>query len=335
MSLKYPHREGRRQRLRSLVTMVILRAAPNFPLTGTLVREGEGTTVGCAWVVPHWSLYLYSSSNKGGSQRGWGSFESLSRIGRKGSQPAQPTSQTSAPTKNLEVPCPQICPFWDGPQLELPVAVSFHQRGPPMEEGGVEGPLYLPLHFCGEMGEKELASHWVSWDLMNALSRLREPPHPPLLWLSVACSQITCPEEGPWRSGNAGGTGEGCLALESREYILCSVLAFCPLSWVSSVGWWKGGNAWAQWHAWEPCIFNFQVNIHWALQKQGNCLSAVRACVEQASTNPIQERKMGAGGLKREWGALVGYSTGFWLFTTPWPEPWDAPETHEERLGLG
>lgn len=41
-----------------------------------------------------------------------------------------------------------------------------------MEEGGVQGPLYLPLHFCGEVGEKALASHWVSWDLENAFSRL-------------------------------------------------------------------------------------------------------------------------------------------------------------------
>lgn len=170
MSLKYPHWEGR-QRPKSLVTMVILRAAPRSPLMSTWVREGEGTRIGCDWVSS-----LISRSKRGGSQRGWGSFESPSRAGRKGSQPARPTCQTSALTKNLEVPCPQICPYWDGPQFELPVAVRFHLRGPPMEEGGVQGWLYLLLHFCGEIEEKRvglgLTSHWAFWGLVIAFSRL-------------------------------------------------------------------------------------------------------------------------------------------------------------------
>lgn len=68
-----------------------------------------------------------------------------------------------------------------------------------------------------------------------------EPPHPPLPWRSVACSQITCPEEGAWRSGSAGSTGEECLALESQEYILCCSGTLSPsLSFKCGVvGRWK------------------------------------------------------------------------------------------------
>lgn len=122
-------------------------------LTHEYLGQGRWRNQGWLWLG---GSSLISRSKRGGSQRGWESFESPSRAGRKGSQPAQPTCQTSALTKNLEVPCPQICPFWDGPQFELPVAVRFHLRGPPMEEGGVQGRLHLLLHFCGEVEEKEL-----------------------------------------------------------------------------------------------------------------------------------------------------------------------------------
>lgn len=143
---------------------------------GTWVRVGEGLTVDW-WFLT--GLYTFTPTQKEG-------VASSPQLGLAGKAACKAHKPNICSDKNLEVPCPQICPFWDGPQLELPGAVSFHLRGRPMEEGGVQGRLCPPLHFCGEVGEKRvgllLASHWVCWDLMNAFSRL---------WGSLHSSSLT------------------------------------------------------------------------------------------------------------------------------------------------
>jgi hypothetical protein len=102
---------------------------------------------------------LSSCSDRSGSPRGWGiSYPQAGQAGKPAGQPVCPAHKPNiCSDKDLEVPCPQICPSWGWSWAEQPAAVSFHLKGSLAVEGGDQGFLHPPCIFVGRWGKRSQA----------------------------------------------------------------------------------------------------------------------------------------------------------------------------------